>query len=182
MALLHVDRLEESSEMFDLAAELGSTGPNFAAGTLSIEDCGIDIECQMAEMPPHYLAFVDQLRPVYRTPSNSEEAQQSVNAAMDIFEANPEMWANWFNHSACKSDHLKPLFFEVWERSNALDVYWYWPNAWSADCMDVWSMPKFPPLVEEAGLVEYWREVGWPDACQPQGESFACGSNIIAKQ
>jgi hypothetical protein len=28
---------------------------------------------------------------------------------------------------------------------------------------------------EEAGLVECWREVGWPEACRPEGDSFTCG-------
>jgi hypothetical protein len=145
---------------------------------IGLDDCGIDIECQMAGMPPHYLAFVDQLRPVYRIPSSREEAKESIDIAIEILNENPQMWMNWFNGSACRFDYLAPLFFRAWERGKALDVYWYWPNMWHRDCEDIWSMPEFPPLVEEAGFVEYWREVGWPEACQPDGESFACGNNI----
>ena len=55
---------------------------------------------------------------------------------------------------------------------------WWWPNGWQDDCIHVWSDPRFPAYVEEAGFVEYWHEVGWPKACRPQGESFACGRNI----
>jgi TolB-like protein/Tfp pilus assembly protein PilF len=34
--------------------------------------------------------------------------------------------------------------------------------------------PRFAELVTELGLVDYWREHGWPDACQPAGESLIC--------
>jgi hypothetical protein len=34
--------------------------------------------------------------------------------------------------------------------------------------------PRFRRLVEEEGLLEYWRNVGWPDYCEPDGDSFRC--------
>jgi TolB-like protein/Flp pilus assembly protein TadD len=34
--------------------------------------------------------------------------------------------------------------------------------------------PRFADLVTELGLVDYWREYGWPDACQPVGDSVIC--------
>jgi adenylate cyclase len=34
--------------------------------------------------------------------------------------------------------------------------------------------PRFADLVTELGLVDYWREYGWPDACQPEGDSVIC--------
>ena len=34
--------------------------------------------------------------------------------------------------------------------------------------------PQFAELVTEHGLVDYWREHGWPDACQPVGDSVIC--------
>jgi TolB-like protein/lipoprotein NlpI len=35
--------------------------------------------------------------------------------------------------------------------------------------------PAFKALVRELGLVDYWREYGWPPICQPtQGDDFAC--------
>lgn len=87
------------------------------------------------------------------------------------------MWANLFNASACQFERLEPLFFEIWEKGKDV-VYWHWPNVWKKECIGVWSGPEFPSFVEEAGLVEYWREVGWPTMCQPVGDSFACGRNI----
>ena len=37
------------------------------------------------------------------------------------------------------------------------------------------GLPHFPALMERAGFVEYWREVGWPPACRPDGDSYVCG-------
>lgn len=35
--------------------------------------------------------------------------------------------------------------------------------------------PRFAEIVEEIGLVEYWREFGWPDGkCVPLGAGFTC--------
>ncbi len=34
--------------------------------------------------------------------------------------------------------------------------------------------PRFTELMEHVGLDEYWREFGWSDRCQPDGDSFSC--------
>jgi len=36
--------------------------------------------------------------------------------------------------------------------------------------------PRTKAFLEELRLPEYWRQVGWPDMCQPLGEDdFECG-------
>ena len=34
--------------------------------------------------------------------------------------------------------------------------------------------PRFPALVRDAGLLDYWRAVGWPDLCRPLGDGVEC--------
>jgi hypothetical protein len=34
--------------------------------------------------------------------------------------------------------------------------------------------PRFAELMQQLGLVEFWREAGWPDHCRPVGEGVAC--------
>ena len=34
--------------------------------------------------------------------------------------------------------------------------------------------PRFRKLVLESGLLEYWKQWGWPDYCEPEGDSFRC--------
>ena len=34
--------------------------------------------------------------------------------------------------------------------------------------------PRFRSLMRSLGLVDYWRESGWPDVCSPVGGDFEC--------
>ena len=34
--------------------------------------------------------------------------------------------------------------------------------------------PRFEELVRDAGLLEYWRAVAWPDLCRPKGDGIEC--------
>jgi adenylate cyclase len=37
------------------------------------------------------------------------------------------------------------------------------------------QLPRFKELVKEIGLVDYWKEYGWPDLCRPVGDDdFVC--------
>jgi tetratricopeptide (TPR) repeat protein len=48
-------------------------------------------------------------------------------------------------------------------------------NLWFPLFDDVRRLPDFKSLVRELGLVEYWREYGWPPFCRPLGgDDFAC--------
>ena len=46
---------------------------------------------------------------------------------------------------------------------------------WHPVMSDVRRLPEFKTLVTQIGLVDYWREIGWADACRPVGEDdFEC--------
>jgi TolB-like protein len=49
-----------------------------------------------------------------------------------------------------------------------------WWILWRHDMAQFRQDPRFADLVTELGLVDYWREYGWPDACQPEGDSVIC--------
>jgi hypothetical protein len=34
--------------------------------------------------------------------------------------------------------------------------------------------PRFREMVEESGLLDYWKRWGWADLCEPDGDSFRC--------
>jgi tetratricopeptide (TPR) repeat protein len=48
------------------------------------------------------------------------------------------------------------------------DVFWWY------DLAAFRQDPRFAELATEQGLVDYWREHGWPDACKPAGDSVIC--------
>jgi hypothetical protein len=176
------ERFDESKGLYEQSIELGNTGPNWAIATEKMTSCreNNDAECILENLHRVHAPYKDQLRLVYREPASVAEATESIDEAMRLFDANPIIFTNWLNASACEWGHLTPLFFQVLEGSKERGSYWFWPNVWGDACIDVWTDPRFPGFVEEAGLVEYWREVGWPKACQPRGDGFACGRNIEA--
>jgi len=48
---------------------------------------------------------------------------------------------------------------------------WYF---WRSDMAPFRQDPRFATLVTELGMVDYWREYGWPDVCQQVGDSVIC--------
>ena len=49
-----------------------------------------------------------------------------------------------------------------------------WDMFWRGDLAAFRQDPRFAEFVTEQGLVDYWRENGRPDACQPAGDSLNC--------
>ena len=171
-AYMQEDRMDESSELFELQIELGSTSPNYAA-TFS-DECSDMLEC-VIEQSPMFQPYAAQMRAMSAVPASNAERGASIDIAMALLAEEPDLWINLVNASACTFDHLTPAFFMSWDFIQDKDAYWYWPNVWNADCGNVWSAPEFPAFVEEQGLVEYWREAGWPAMCRPEGDGVVCG-------
>ncbi len=167
-------QLDEAVQLFDLAAELGSTGPNFARHVRQAEACGQDFDCRFAAwgLPDDIRAMLVEMT----APAADEAARRkAVAIGMKLFEMNPGMATNMLNVTACDADHLTDLFFEVRRASTEVGSYWHWPNVWNHSCGNVWSDARFIDLVTEYGLPEYWRAAGWPRMCRPAGDSAVCG-------
>ena len=49
-----------------------------------------------------------------------------------------------------------------------------WFRLWPAYMTEFRQDPRFTALVTRLGLMDYWRDHGWPDACQPAGEGLSC--------
>jgi len=49
-----------------------------------------------------------------------------------------------------------------------------WWILWNPSMAPFRQDPRFAGFAAELGLVDYWRENGWPDACQPAGDSVSC--------
>ena len=58
--------------------------------------------------------------------------------------------------------------------SDAADCDAAWSVLWRPEMAAFRQAPRFAELVTELGLMDYWREHGWPDACQPAGDSLIC--------
>ena len=51
---------------------------------------------------------------------------------------------------------------------------------WLPEAAELRLLPGFRELAKEAGLVEYWKQYGWPDDCQPVADGFRCGLTSLA--
>ena len=49
-----------------------------------------------------------------------------------------------------------------------------WWTFWHSEMAPFRQDSRFASLVTKAGLLDYWREYGWPDVCQPAGDSVNC--------
>ena len=46
---------------------------------------------------------------------------------------------------------------------------------WFPVMKEVRQLPRFKELVREIGLIDYWKEYGWPDLCHPVADDdFVC--------
>jgi hypothetical protein len=52
-----------------------------------------------------------------------------------------------------------------------VDVGWL---LWAPELTTFRQDPRFAKLVTELGLVDYWNEYGWPEACQQAGNGMNC--------
>jgi len=177
-AYMNEGRLDEAVELEKRAFELGSTAPSFAAEAKARALCQGELDCVLDNFPAEFAPFREQLKSIYATPTDGAEAQQAVETAVRLVEMSQGAALNWFNGSTCAYDHLTPLFFRLWDQSRENHWFWFWPNAWSEDCANVWESDEFPRVLEEAGLVEYFKAKKWPDACRPEGQSFSCSQAI----
>ena len=48
-------------------------------------------------------------------------------------------------------------------------------DLWSLEGAPLRRLPGFSQLVEKLGLVDYWKQYGWPDDCRPVGQAIQCG-------
>jgi adenylate cyclase len=75
-------------------------------------------------------------------------------------------WAAYFGASEFAMEALEK---GVRIHASGMSVSW-WPIM-----KEVRQLPRFKEFVKEIGLVDYWKEYGWPDLCHPTGDDdFVC--------
>ena len=68
-----------------------------------------------------------------------------------------------------------PRVLESYERYLDIGYFGNTPGVWNPDYASLRQMERFKAFVRKAGLVDYWRERGWPDLCRPVGANdFVC--------
>lgn len=60
---------------------------------------------------------------------------------------------------------LRSTLDDVWT-----SLFWLWLPVFD----EVRKLDSFKQLLSESGVVDYWREHGWPPVCEPLGDDFTC--------
>jgi len=51
---------------------------------------------------------------------------------------------------------------------------------WMPEAAALRRLPGFDQLVQDTGLLDYWKQYGWPDDCRPAGETVQCGFTSLS--
>jgi len=81
-----------------------------------------------------------------------------------------------FEFLACIAAHQGDPDFalSVMERAISLQATGF-NTIWFPVMREVRQLPRFKEFIREIGLVDYWKEYGWPDLCRPVGDDdFVC--------
>lgn len=105
---------------------------------------------------------------------HADEAEV-VAAGLEAYKASPNKIAAEAVYVAAIAAHSGDHESAVEVLRTALDdvwtsVFWLWLPVFD----DTRQLASFRELLSESGIVEYWQQHGWPEVCQPQGDSFTC--------
>jgi tetratricopeptide (TPR) repeat protein len=60
---------------------------------------------------------------------------------------------------------MRVALADVWT-----SLFWLWLPVYD----EVRELESFRTLLKDSGIVEFWQQKGWPEVCQPSGDSFVC--------
>ena len=112
-------------------------------------------------------AYVRPLVAAIRDPSRTDEALGALEAARP----QPGFEPSQFLFDLQAPDALFDALDRLVEEGRIVFGLW---RMWEPDKTHLRQHPRFAELARQVGLVDYWREVGWPDLCEPEGAGFTC--------
>ncbi|MDX1556399.1 MAG: tetratricopeptide repeat protein, partial [Xanthomonadales bacterium] len=113
-------------------------------------------------------AWVDLLLEAVQDPT----AIPAFHARIDEIRADqPSFFYGWMYFDLADTDLLIDVIEEHAERGRLGDLIW---RVWEPDLTELRNHPRFKALMEEQGLIDYWRETGWPDLCQQSTDELVC--------
>ena len=100
----------------------------------------------------------------------------------------PELEALLTDDPAIPEEGLLALYVIMGRAERALEIALTDPGREAVDPGILWlpeaaplrRLPRFGELVKSIGLVDYWKQYGWPDDCRPVGDQVQCGLTALA--
>jgi hypothetical protein len=113
-----------------------------------------------AELRPFIPAFVDAVRDPARRPATIEEMRKlDPRVAKQT-----ELIAPYLALGAI--DDAYRVMFDALDRNDPWSHDWDLSHVWGEDGRKFRTDPRFAQLAERLGIVDYWKQYGFPDQCK----------------
>ncbi len=126
-----------------------------------------------------------------RTEEGEDRLSDGFIDALAAVISDPGSWAQ--HKTALEAEGLPPdvlfkLYLILGQARAALDTALTVPDPatlgadmlWMPEAAAMRRLPEFDQLVDAVGLLDYWKQYGWPDDCRPSGDSVQCGFTSLA--
>ena len=103
------------------------------------------------------------------SPENTQLAIDAIDVAVETRQLSSNLAFYWYA-TLGDLDSAFNTHNDLLDRGRWFDTALWWLPSMSSFRQD----PRFVPLAERAGLVDFWRAHGWADACRDQGDGVFC--------
>ncbi len=88
-----------------------------------------------------------------------------------ILEDHPSFYYGWMYFDLDDTELLLDVIEEYTARGNTISMMY---RVWEPQLTALRNHPRFKALMQEVGLIDYWRETGWPDLCRQSTDELVC--------
>jgi TolB-like protein len=171
-ALRNTGRLEESRAEAQRSVDLGmlTSGIGIYAYYLLQEDWEEAAEYLVENITAQGITtdFVPVLVEAVRDPERIPEALAMLEATA---REHPELLTYAYLYDLRDPD---PLFDAIEVMIGQGQGTWAFWRMWEPQFTHLRNHPRFGEIAAQVGLLDYWREVAWPDQCRPEQAGFVC--------
>jgi adenylate cyclase len=171
-ALRNTGRLEESRAEAQRSVDLGmlTSGIGIYAYHLLQEDWEEAADYLVENVRAQGIApdFVPVLVEAVRDPERIPVALEMLEATAREY---PELLTYAYLYDLQDPDPLFDAIEVMIDQGRGYVPYW---RMWEPQFTHLRNHPRFREIAARVGLLDYWREVAWPDQCRPENAGFAC--------
>ncbi len=171
-AHMNLGQLDEALRYADAAVDLGWGFGNVVRGRVLYERGDYEAARESFRQGPirRNPELVAALDPVFEAYGDETKLPAALAAIEQVVIIDPNFGPYFFYLDFV----LANRFYE--SSQQAVDKYdhYIFRDIWPPRLQVIREDERFVKLVIDFGLLDYWRSHGWPDKCEPSGESFTC--------